>query len=797
MKRINLAIEGMSCGACAARLEKGVASVDGVSDVNVNLALARLSFVAEPTAVETVVRKVETLGFKTLFSEAEFEIEGMSCAACAGRVEKVAQSTDGVVGAQINFAAARLVVKGDADFVGEKVIEAVKRAGFGVRLRSELEDNVALREKALEKEVKSLKADFLLSAVLSLPLVWAMVAEMAGGSASAPQLFFQPWFQFALATPVQFYAGRRFYLDAAVVLRHGGANMSVLVALGTSAAYFFSLYHTLAGLQMAYYETSTLLITLILFGRLLEARVKGRVSEAIRKLTGLQAKTALVIRQGEEVNIPIAAVVVGDIVIVRPGEKIPVDGTVVGGSSSVDESMLTGESLPVEKAAGDEVTGATLNLHGVLQLEASKVGRDTVLAQIIKAVESAQGSKAPIQRLADVISAWFVPAVVAVSVMTFLGWYFVFSPFDFVKALMNATAVLVIACPCALGLATPTSIMVATGRAAEAGILFKGGEQLEKAHLVSALILDKTGTVTHGKPELNEVVSYDAMLSQDDVLALTAAVERYSEHPLARALVAAAQGRGLKLDGLVEDFRALPGAGVMAGLDGREVAVGTLRLLEELGVDCNCAAEDALKFEAQGWSAIFCAVEGQVKGLFALADTVRPTSAAAVEEFRRLGIEVWLVTGDNRRTAEAIAKQVGIKNVIAEALPEEKVKQVRLLQARGLITAMAGDGINDAPALALADVGIAMGGGTDIAMEAGDITLIRSDLKSIAVAIRISRHTLQNIRQNLFWALFYNVVGIPVAAAGLLSPVIAGAAMAFSSVSVVLNALRLRRMELQ
>ena len=796
MKRINLTIEGMSCGACAARVEKGVATVKGVSDVNVNLALARLSVTCEDIRLEEIIRKIETLGFKAMITEWEFELEGMSCAACAARIEKVVQRADSVIRAQVNFAAARLAVKGDAELDAAKIIESVERAGFGARLRNELEDGVVLREKALQNEAGILKKDLLLAACLSLPLIVAMVLEMSGAAASAPQLFFQPWFQFALATPVQFYAGRRFYLDAAKVLRHGGANMSVLVALGTSAAYFFSFYHTLAGLHMAYYETSALLITLILFGRLLEARVKGRASEAIRKLAGLQPKTALVLRQGEEVNIPIAKVVVGDIVIVRPGEKIPVDGVVVGGSSSVDESMLTGESLPAEKAVGDEVFGATLNLHGVLRFEAAKVGRDTVLAQIIKAVEAAQGSKAPIQRLADVISAWFVPAVVAISSVTFLGWYFSFAPFDLTKAIMNATAVLVIACPCALGLATPTSIMVATGRAAEAGILFKGGEQLEKAHRVSAVILDKTGTVTHGKPELNEVVSYDVKLSQDEILALTAAVERYSEHPLAQALLAAAKVRGLSLQGTVEDFRALPGAGVMAELDGRKIAIGTARLLDELGIDYACAAEDAQRFEAQGWSAIFFAVEGKVKGLFALADTIKPTSAVAVEELKRLGIEVWLVTGDNRRTAEAIAAQVGIKNIIAEALPEDKAKQVKLLQARGLVTAMAGDGINDAPALALADVGIAMGGGTDIAMEAGDITLIRGDLQNIAVAIRISRYTLQNIKQNLFWALFYNVVGIPVAAAGLLSPVIAGAAMAFSSVSVVLNALRLRRMEL-
>jgi Cu+-exporting ATPase len=611
-----------------------------------------------------------------------------------------------------------------------------------------------------------------------------------------------PWFQLVLATPVQFYIGWPFYVGAYKALRNGSANMDVLVALGTSAAYFYSLYLTIDwyakggnlhhGPNM-YYETSAILITLVIMGKLFEVLAKGRTSEAIKSLMGLQAKTARVIRDGQELTIPVEEVIAGDIVMVRPGEKIPVDGNVIEGESSVDESMLTGESLPVEKKSGDAVIGATLNKNGVLRVQATKVGKETALAQIIKVVEEAQGSKAPIQRVADVISGIFVPIVVGIAIAAFLVWYFFVTPGNFAEALEKAIAILVIACPCALGLATPTSIMAGSGRAAELGILFKGGEHLEQTHKIDAIILDKTGTVTKGKPELTDVAAEG---DEQEFLRLVGAAEKNSEHPLAEAIVAGIQERGIQLPD-TQSFAAIPGYGIEAEVEGKKLLVGTRRLMEKHGVEASHAYALMSRLEESGKTAMLAAIDNRYAGLVAVADTIKETSKEAVQRLKDMGIEVIMITGDNERTAKAIAAEVGIDHVRAEVLPEGKAEEVKKLQAQGKKVAMVGDGINDAPALATADIGMAIGTGTDVAMEAADVTLMRGDLSSIPDAIYMSRKTMGNIKQNLFWALGYNTLGIPVAALGLLAPWIAGAAMALSSVSVVLNALRLQRVKIR
>lgn len=637
-----------------------------------------------------------------------------------------------------------------------------------------------------------------MSAVLSLPLFLSMIGHITDVNHVIVDWLLNGWVQFALATPVQFYAGWQFYVDSYYNLRSGSANMSVLVALGTSAAYFYSLAGLLfpdLGVTGLYFETSAVLITLILLGKLLEARAKGRTSEAIKKLMGLQPKTARVVRDGAEIDIPIEQVKVGDIIVVRPGEKIPVDGIVREGRSAVDESMITGESMPVEKGPGDEVVGATINKHGTFKVEATKVGKDTALAQIIRVVEEAQASKAPIQRLADVVSAYFVPAVVGVAVIAFIGWYIATG--DFTRALLNMTAVLVIACPCALGLATPTAIMVGTGKGAENGILFKGGEHLEKAHELNAVVLDKTGTITKGEPEVTDVIAFGEF-DETALLEWVARAEKASEHPLAQAIVASAQAKDIALEDAAA-FEAIPGHGIRAEIDGRAVLVGNRKLMHDHGIDIGPVQGDMESLEGEGKTAMLAAVDGQLAGLIAVADTVKESAAEAIAVLQGMGLRVMMLTGDNRRTAHAIARQVGIRteDVIAEVLPEDKAGVVEKLQAQGLKVAMVGDGINDAPALAKADVGIAIGTGTDVAIEAADITLMSGDLRGIVAAIRMSRATMTKIKQNLFWALIYNTIGIPFAAFGILSPIIAGAAMAFSSVSVVTNSSLLKRFDPQ
>jgi Cu+-exporting ATPase len=659
-----------------------------------------------------------------------------------------------------------------------------------------------MEEKAGEdhrvQEIRRQKRMLIVSAIFTFPLLWSMAGHFSFTAwIWTPELFMNPWFQFALATPVQFVIGARFYKGAYKALRSGSANMDVLVALGTSAAYFYSLYLIVLDTRHAdlYFETSAVLITLILLGKLLEAHAKGRSSEAIKSLMGLQAKTATVIRDGRELAVPVEDVAAGDVVLVRPGEKIPVDGVVLEGVSAVDESMLTGESIPVEKRAQDPVIGATLNKNGMLKIRATRVGKETALAQIIRAVEEAQGSKAPIQRVADVISGIFVPVVVGIAVITFLIWYFAGDPGNMGASLEKAIAVLVIACPCALGLATPTSIMAGSGRAAEFGILFKGGEHLENTYRVNTVVLDKTGTITKGKPELTDVRAADGF-DETQLLTLAGAAERSSEHPLAEAITAGARARGIPLPEPAS-FEAIPGLGVRAMAEGIEILVGSRRLLAQNAVRVDDRVlEEMNRLESQGKSVVLAAADGQLAGLLAVADTIKETSPAAIRRMKEMGLEVIMLTGDNERTAKAVAAEAGIERVLAEVLPEDKAKEVKKLQDTGKKVAMVGDGINDAPALAMADVGMAIGTGTDVAMEAADVTLMRGDLSSIPDAIAMSKKTMANIRQNLFWALAYNVIGIPIAALGYLEPWVAGAAMALSSVSVVLNALRLQRVKL-
>jgi Cu+-exporting ATPase len=618
-----------------------------------------------------------------------------------------------------------------------------------------------------------------------------MFLHLSGSLGALAHALMNPYVQWGLATPVQFIAGWQFYRGTYLALKNGSANMDVLVALGTSAAYFYSLANIFSGRSELYFETSAILITLIILGKLLEATAKGRTSEAIKALMGLQAKTARVMRDGQEVDIPVEEVTAGDVVIVRPGEKIPVDGVISEGNSTVDESMLTGESLPVDKKTGDQVTGATINKFGTFRFTATKVGKDTVLAQIVKIVEAAQGSKAPIQRFADVVSGYFVPVVIGLAVLTFAIWYFILDTGNFSRALVNFTAVLVIACPCALGLATPTSIMVGTGKGAENGILIKGAEHLENAHRLTTIVLDKTGTITKGQPEVTDIISFQEY-RRTELLAMAVSAEKNSEHPLAEAIVKYGKEQGVPITE-AESFEAIPGHGVAIQSSGKRILVGTRKLLQEYHVEFQFAVDRIEELETQGKTVMLMAVNLNLAGLLAVADTVKETSAQAVAELKKLSIEVWMITGDNERAARAIAQQVGIDNVIAEVLPEHKAERVQSLKQQGKVVAMVGDGINDAPALATADVGFAIGTGTDVAMEAADITLIRGDLNGLVGAIKLSKATMRNIKQNLFWALLYNSLGIPVAASGFLSPVLAGAAMAFSSVSVVSNALRLKR----
>jgi Cu+-exporting ATPase len=798
----SLQITGMTCAACANRIEKGLNKLEGVTEANVNFAMERATVTYDPSIVDVskMEASIQKLGYSTAKEAVDLQLVGMTCAACALKIEKTLNKLPGVSIANVNFAMETAHVEYNPVEVSVSDMQKrVDKLGYKAVPKQEQGDPAKQRQQDLTKQKRKL----LISAILSFPLLWAMVSHFSFTSwIWLPDLFMNPWFQLILATPVQFYIGKQFYIGAYKAIRNGSANMDVLVSLGTSAAFFYSLYLTIVwavnggsahhGPEM-YYETSAVLITLVLMGKLFESLAKGRTSEAIKSLMGLQAKTALVVRDGEELSIPVEEVITGDIVLVRPGNKVPVDGEVLEGISSVDESMLTGESLPVEKKAGDSVIGATINKNGMLRIKATKVGKETALAQIIKVVEEAQGSKAPIQRVADVISGIFVPIVVGIAVIAFLVWYFIVTPGDFAGALEKAIAILVIACPCALGLATPTSIMAGSGRAAELGILFKGGEHLEQTHKIDTIILDKTGTVTKGKPELTDILVEG---NETEFLRLVGAAEKNSEHPLAEAIVAGILERNIEMPA-TDSFEAIPGYGIKAVVEGKELLIGTRRLMDKYGVEASHAYNIMSTLEESGKTAMLVAINKGYVGMVAVADTIKETSQAAVSRLKGMGIQVIMITGDNERTAKAIAAQVGIDHVRAEVLPEGKAEEVKKLQAQGKIVAMVGDGINDAPALATADIGMAIGTGTDVAMEAADVTLMRGDLSSIPDAIYMSRKTMTNIKQNLFWALGYNSLGIPIAALGFLAPWVAGAAMALSSVSVVLNALRLQRVKIR
>lgn len=727
--------------------------------------------------------------------EMTFQITGMTCAACANRIEKGLNKMEGVEYANVNLALECATVEFNPQQVSATdIIARVDKLGYGAHVKEENKNN--LKEEEIQKKTQKL----IISSLLSFPLLWTMVGHFSFVSfLYVPSLFINPYVQWLLASVVQFIIGWQFYVSAFKALRNKSANMDVLVVMGTSAAYFYSVYQLLISdghhMPQLYFETSAVLITLILLGKLLEAKAKGRSSEAIKKLMGLQAKTALVLRNNVEMTIPLEQVVIGDVIIVKPGEKIPVDGEVIEGNTAVDESMLTGESIPVDKTIGSQVYGATINKNGFIKMKALKVGKDTALAQIIKVVENAQGQKAPIQRLADKISGIFVPVVISIAIITYIIWLVFIKPGEFASALEALISVLVIACPCALGLATPTSIMAGSGRAAELGILFKGGEYLEQTHHIDTVVLDKTGTITNGKPELTEVIVEDS-IEERVFLSFIASVEKGSEHPLAQAIVNGVENKGIKLRD-VKDFEAIPGYGVKGVVNQKVVIVGTRALMKEHEIDIAPFTETMEKLESEGKTVMLASIDGIVAGLIAVSDTIKPTSKEAIERLQKMGIEVIMITGDNERSAQAIGQQVNIKHVIAEVLPEKKAEEIKKLQAQGKKVAMVGDGINDAPALAVSDIGMAIGTGADVAMETADITLIRGDLNSIADAIYLSHKTMVNIKQNLFWAFGYNILGIPIAAAGFLAPWVAGLAMAFSSVSVVLNSLRLQKVKIK
>ncbi|MCF8566053.1 heavy metal translocating P-type ATPase [Alicyclobacillus tolerans] len=779
---ITLPVEGMTCAACAARIEKNVGRMEGIQEVNVNLASERARVILDDsTSWQDVVSKIEKTGYHVPFRELDLNIEGMTCAACSARIEKVVGRIPGVQQVNVNLASEKGHVSYVPGLVKESdLIAAIEKAGYGAKLAEDakIEDEREKKRRAYRLEVRK----FWLSAVLTLPLVAQMIFMLAGG-----KMFLPNWFSFVLATPVQFYVGWRFYKGAYHSLRGGAANMDVLVALGTTVAYVYSAILTGLGAKDVYFDSSATVVTLIFLGKLLEARAKQRSSAAVEELAKLGAKVAHRLEDGKETDVPVEELRVGDFVRVRPGEKVPSDGVVEEGSTSVDESFLTGESLFVPKQAGDEVIGASVNQNQSFVMRVTKVGADTVLAQVIRLVDQAQGTKAPVQRLADKISGIFVPVVLVVAVVTLLLWG-VFGGWQ--HALIAAVAVLVIACPCSLGLATPTAIMVGTGVGAESGILIKGGEHLEQAHKVNAVVFDKTGTLTAGKPEVSAVWTAPGR-SQEEVAALASALERQSEHPLAAAIVSYAAEHATKTLEAV-NVQAVPGQGVEGTVGDEFIRVGTRRWLKQLGV-AQIPEEVVSDFESAARTAVVVAQGAQAIGVIAVEDQVKKDAAEAVQDLRNMGIEVWLLTGDNQRTAQAVANRVGIEHVMAEVFPADKAAKVTELRQGGRVVAMVGDGINDAPALASADVGIAMGSGADVALEAADIALMNGNVSGVVDAIRLSKETMRKIRQNLFWAFFYNVLGIPLAALGILSPIIAGAAMAMSSVSVVSNSLLLKR----
>ena len=801
-QRLTLPISGMTCAACASRVEKGLREIGGVTEAAVNFGAKQAAVTFDPAQVSAreLGEKVRDLGYDVRADEVTLAVKGMSCAACVARVERALKGVPGVIDATVNFATHQASVRHLGVDVAA-LTQAVADAGYGASKAGEdAADDLDQAERTAE--YRALRVRFFVALALSaLVMAVGMMPGLLGLGGLSHQARFVVLF--LLTTPAQFWCGWRFLKGFWTALRHATADMNSLIALGTLAAYGYSTAVTFAPHFFAhigedthvYFDTSAMIITFILLGRLLEARARGRASDAIRKLMDLRPQTACVVRDGSDVQVAIEDVAVGDLVRVRPGEKAPVDGVVQEGRSSVDESMVTGESIPVEKATGDRVIGATLNKTGSFVFRATQVGADTVLAQIVQMVRQAQGSRAPIQRLADRIAGIFVPIVFGISLLTFALWWGLGPEPRLATALLNTVAVLIIACPCAMGLATPTAIMVGTGRGAEFGILIKGGEVLETAGRLKAVILDKTGTLTTGRPEVTDIIPTDGF-DEKALIALAASAEQGSEHPLAEAILKAAGEWHLTL-AKVQKFEALPGEGIAAELDGRTVLLGNRRLMAGRGIALEGLEEAEKRLADGGKTVMFAAVDGRPAGLIGVADTLKPGAAEAVADLYALGLEVALVTGDNARTAGAVARQAGIGRVLAEVMPDEKAARVAALQANGKGVAMVGDGINDAPALAQADVGIAIGTGTDIAMESADITLMAGDLAGVGAAIRLSRRTMRIIRQNLFWAFAYNTVLIPVAALGLLTPlggpVLAAAAMALSSVSVVSNSLRLRR----
>ncbi|MCG9795495.1 heavy metal translocating P-type ATPase [Staphylococcus argenteus] len=792
-KKTTLDITGMTCAACSNRIEKKLNKLDDVNaQVNLTTEKATVEYNPDQHDVQEFINTIQHLGYGVAVETVELDITGMTCAACSSRIEKVLNKMDGVQTATVNLTTEQAKV----DYYPEEtdanqLITRIQKLGYDAAVKDKNKDQASRKTKELQHKLIKL----IISAALSLPLLMLMFVHLF--NMHIPSLFMNPWFQFILATPVQFIIGWQFYVGAYKNLRNGGANMDVLVAVGTSAAYFYSIYEMLRWLSGVttqphlYFETSAVLITLILFGKYLEARAKSQTTNALGELLSLQAKEARIFKDGNEIMIPLNDVRVGDTLIVKPGEKIPVDGTIIKGMTSIDESMLTGESIPVEKNVEDTVIGSTMNKNGTITMTATKVGGDTALANIIKVVEEAQSSKAPIQRLADIISGYFVPIVVGIALLTFIVWFTLVTPGIFEPALVASISVLVIACPCALGLATPTSIMVGTGRAAENGILFKGGEFVERTHQIDTIVLDKTGTITNGRPV---VTDYHG---DDQTLQLLATAEKDSEHPLAEAIVNYAKDKHMQLTETTS-FKAVPGHGIEATIEDHHILVGNRKLMAENDISLpKHISDDLTNYEQDGKTAMLIAVNQSLTGIIAVADTVKEHAKDAIKQLHDMGIEVAMLTGDNKNTAQAIAKQVGIDTVIADILPEEKAAQIAKLQQQGKKVAMVGDGVNDAPALVKADIGIAIGTGTEVAIEAADITILGGDLMLIPKAIYASKATIRNIRQNLFWAFGYNIAGIPIAAMGLLAPWVAGAAMALSSVSVVTNALRLKKVHLE
>ncbi len=804
-RRVEFPIVDLDCASCVQTVERVLQSEDGVQQAHVNFATGKAFVVYDPEKIDLAAMQqaVKKAGYTVGGAKTRIGIKNLRCASCVTFIEESLLATPGVIRSSVNIVTQQAEVEyiaGEATLA--QLRAAIEAVGYETETQAKETTPEDAEEASRKAEYRDLRNRFTVAAILATIVLLLTFGEFFPLLKEIPTQT-NLVIMFVLTTPVLFWAGSRFFIGAWSAFKHRSADMNTLIALGTGAAYIYSTVATFLpsllpeGLREVYYDTTAIIIALILLGQLLEARAKGETNEAIRKLMGLQAKTARVVRHGEEIDIPIEEVLVGDVVIVRPGEKVPVDGIVVEGQSTLDESMITGESIPVSKGPGDEVIGATINKTGSFRFKATKVGKDTALSQIIQLVQQAQGTKAPIQRLADVISGYFVPVVILIAIWSFAIW-FVFGPEpQLLHALVTAVTVLIIACPCALGLATPTSIMVGTGKGAENGILIRSAEALETAHKLDTIVLDKTGTITRGEPELTDVVA-NGNFPETDLLRLAASVETVSEHPLAEAIVRGAKEKGLKLT-TPEGFEAVPGHGVTATVEGRSLALGNLKMMAQIGASLDGLEEKAQRLADEGKTPMYIAVDGKAAGIVAVADTVKEDSREAIAHLKKLGLEVVMITGDNRRTADAIARQVGVDRVLAEVLPEDKANNVKMLQREGKVVAMVGDGINDAPALAQADVGLAIGTGTDVAIEAADITLIKGSLKGVAVAIDLSKATMRNIKQNLFGSFIYNTLGVPVAAGVLypffgilLSPIIASAAMALSSVTVISNALRLR-----